>query len=458
MTRGIKKVFVANRGEIAVRIVRAAHEMGMQTVVGCSDADADSLAARMAGEVVNIGPAAAAKSYLNIAGVVAAAVASGADAVHPGYGFLSENAGFAAAVVEAGLVFVGPSAQTIALMGDKARARACATQAGVPTVPGSIGVVKNVKAALEESVLIGFPIMLKAAAGGGGRGIRVAGNADELAAQYIAAKREAQSAFGDDGIYLERFVSHARHVEVQIIGDGQRVIHLYDRECSLQRRRQKLFEEAPAPSLNDSMREKLCACAASLAESVRYSGAGTLEFLFDATTEEFFFIEMNTRVQVEHPVTEMVTGIDIVRETLRIANGEPLRIRQQDVQLRGASLECRINAEDPTKDFRPSPGLVSKLSFPTGPGVRVDSMLFEGYKVSPFYDSLLAKVVVWDEDRPAALRCMKRALTELTLEGLPTTKALHLALLDDPGVVSASYHTNYLEEHLGAILKAIPRA
>ena len=449
--KGVHKVFVANRGEIAVRIIRAAHELGMKTVLGCSEADIDSLAARMAGERVVIGPAAAAKSYLNIAGVVAAALASGADAVHPGYGFLSENATFAASVAEAGLVFVGPSAQTIALMGDKARARVSAAEAGVPTVPGSVGRVDDLQAALGAAALIGFPIMLKAAAGGGGRGIRVAADETELAAQYSGATREAQGTFGDGGIYLERFVSQARHVEVQILGDGERVIHLYDRECSLQRRRQKLMEEAPAPSLNERMREKLCACAVKLAESVRYSGAGTLEFLYDASTEDFFFIEMNTRVQVEHPVTEMVTGIDIVRETLRIANGEGLRIRQQDVQLRGCALECRINAEDPAKDFRPGPGLVTRLSFPSGPGVRVDSMLFEGYRVSPFYDSLLAKIVVWDEDRPAALRRMKRALGELTLEGLPSTRALHLALLDDPGVVSASYHTGYLEEHLSRI-------
>jgi acetyl-CoA carboxylase, biotin carboxylase subunit len=456
MHESIRKLFVANRGEIAVRIIRAARELGMNTVLGCSAADIDSLAARMADEVVTVGPAAAAKSYLDIAAVVAAAKGVSADAVHPGYGFLSENAEFAQAVVDAGLVFVGPSPRAITLMGDKAQARACAMKAGVPTVPGSDGVVENVAAALVAAEQVGYPVMLKAAAGGGGRGIRVATDAAELEAQYAIATREAQSAFGYGGLYLERFVALARHVEVQIIGDGERAIHLYERECSLQRRRQKLVEEAPSPSLDSDVRQRMCASAVALAESVGYRGVGTIEYLYEPKTSEFFFIEMNTRVQVEHPITEMITGIDIVRESLRLASGEPLKHIQSDVVLRGAAIECRINAEDAQKNFMPSPGKVSALRLPAGPGVRVDTHLYDGYSVPPFYDSLLAKVIVWDSCRSEAIERMKRALHELSFEGLKSTKALHLALLDDEGVRSGDYHTGYVEANLTRIVSGIP--
>jgi acetyl-CoA carboxylase biotin carboxylase subunit len=449
----IDKLFVANRGEIAVRIVRAARELGMTTVVGCSVADEASLAARMADEAVIIGPAVAAKSYLDVAAVVAAAKASGADAVHPGYGFLSENAAFAQAVADAGMIFVGPSPRAITLMGDKAQARACAKEAGVPTVPGSEGVVESLAMAFEAADAVGYPIMLKAAAGGGGRGIRVATNAEELEAQYGIATREAHSSFGYGGLYLERFVGMARHVEVQILADGERAIHLFERECSLQRRRQKLVEEAPSLSLDDDVRQKMCASAVALAESVGYRGVGTVEYLYDAATREFFFIEMNTRVQVEHPVTEMITGIDIVRESLRLATGEALRYTQPDIVPRGAAIECRINAEDPAKNFTPSPGKIGSLRLPAGPGVRVETHLFDGYTVPPFYDSLLAKIVVWDSTRAEAIERMKRALVEFELSGLKTTKPLHLALLDDEAVRAGDYHTGFIEEHLASILR-----
>jgi acetyl-CoA carboxylase biotin carboxylase subunit len=427
----------------------------LQTVLGCSEADTDSLAARMADSIEVLGPAPAAKSYLDTRAVVEAARRSGADAVHPGYGFLSENAAFAQVLKDAGLIFVGPSPETISLMGDKAAARACARRAGVPTVPGSDGVVEHVEEAQREALRVGYPVMLKAAAGGGGRGIRVAQDANELAAEFDKATREAESAFGYGGLYLERFVGRAHHVEVQIMGDGVRAIHLYDRECSLQRRRQKLMEEAPSPSLDDEVRKRLCASAVALAESVGYAGVGTIEYLFDARTSEFFFIEMNTRVQVEHPVTEMVTGIDIVRESLRLATGDALGYAQEDIVLRGAAMECRINAEDPVKNFMPSPGVIGNVRLPGGPGVRIDTHIFDGYRVPPFYDSLLGKVIVWDVNRDAVISRMKRALTELHVDGVKTTRALHLALLDEPGVGAGVYETSYLEANIERIIHAI---
>lgn len=455
MQREIRKLFVANRGEIAVRIIRAARDLSIKTVLGASAADVNSLAAKMADEVVTVGPAPAAKSYLDIAAVVAAAMSAGADAVHPGYGFLSENADFAQAVIDAGLVFVGPSPRAISLMGDKAKARACAMKAGVPTVPGSDGVVESVSEALSAAETVGYPVMLKAAAGGGGRGIRVASDPAELESQYAIATREAQSAFGYGGLYLERFVGLARHVEVQILADGERAIHLFDRECSLQRRRQKLVEEAPSPSLSDGVRLKMCACAVALAESVGYRGVGTIEYLYDPKTAEFFFIEMNTRVQVEHPITEMITGVDIVCESLRLAAGVPLQYDQSEITLKGASIECRINAEDPKKNFMPAPGNVGAVRFPVGDGVRVDTHLYDGYVVPPYYDSLLAKVIVWGASRSEAIDRMKHALSEFSIEGLKSTKALHIALLDDEGVRSGKYHTGYLEENFTRIVERI---
>ena len=445
MTRPIRKLLVANRGEIAVRVIRAARELGIATVAVHSDADTDSLAVRLADQAVHIGPAQAAKSYLNVAAVLDAVAKSGADAVHPGYGFLSENAAFAEAVEAAGLIFVGPTPEAIRVMGNKSLARATAMKAGVPTVPGSDGVVDTVEQAVEVAATIGYPIMIKASAGGGGRGIRVAADADELRQQMMVAQTEAQAAFGDKAVYLERFIRRARHVEVQVLGDGTDVIHCYERECSLQRRRQKILEEAPSPALTPALREQLCASAVMLAKSVRYRGAGTLEYLFDDESHEFFFIEMNTRIQVEHPLTEMITGVDLVREMIRIAGGEPLRLKQSDISIRGVAIECRINAEDPAKNFFPSPGKVGTVTLPGGPGVRIDSMLFAGYTIPPYYDSLLAKLIVHAEDRPAAIARMQRALGELKVEGPKTTIALHLALMDDPQFQAARFDTNWLE-------------
>ncbi|MEA3095512.1 MAG: acetyl-CoA carboxylase, biotin carboxylase subunit [Caballeronia sp.] len=441
----IRTLLVANRGEIAVRVIRAAQELGMRAAVTVSDADRDSLAARMADQAVHIGSAHAAKSYLNPDAILEAARQCGADAIHPGYGFLSENAAFAEKIENAGLIFVGPSSSIIAMMGDKARARATAQRAGVPTVPGSEGVIDSLDQARDVAGSIGYPVMIKAAAGGGGRGIRVAHDAAQLDVELPLAQREALAAFGNAGVYLERFIGRARHIEVQVLGDGNNVVHLFERECSLQRRRQKILEEAPSPSLTPALRESLCESATRLAREVGYRSAGTLEYLFDETRGEFYFIEMNTRIQVEHPVTEAITGIDLVRESLRVADGEPLRYAQRDIVMRGAAIECRINAEDPERDFRPSPGRIDELVWPAGPGVRIDSMLYQGYTIPPFYDSLLAKLIVFDESRPAALARLDRALREMKIGGVKTTAPLHQAMLADADIRAGRYHTNFLE-------------
>jgi acetyl-CoA carboxylase, biotin carboxylase subunit len=442
------KLLVANRGEIAVRVIRAAKELGLKTVGVFSDADKDSLAVRFADEAVRIGPPQAAKSYLNGEAIIAAARETGAGAIHPGYGFLSENARFADAVAAAGLAFVGPSAEIIRVMGDKAAARAAAQAAGVPIVPGTEGEVADLAQALAEARRIGFPVMLKASAGGGGRGIRVAANEAEFEHHFHTAQAEATAAFGSGALYLERFLNRARHIEVQVMGDGERVLHFFERECSLQRRRQKIWEEAPSPALDDDTRQALCASAVRLAERVNYRGAGTLEYLYDDETGEFFFIEMNTRIQVEHPVTEMITGVDLVREMIQIAQGEKLTRRQADVTARGAAIEVRINAEDPDKNFRPSPGKVTALSLPGGPGVRVDTMLYPGYAVPPYYDSLLAKIIVHAETRQDALARLRRALDEFAIEGVVTTASLHKRLAQTPDVLAGRFDTGFLERLL----------
>ncbi len=444
----IRTLFIANRGEIAVRIIKAAKALGIRTVQAASAADKDMLAARLADSVVEIGPAHAAKSYLNKDAIVAAAVASGADAVHPGYGFLAENAEFAEKVEAAGLIFVGPRPDTIRAMGDKAVAREMAAKAGVPTVPGSDGRIENVNAALKAAETVGYPLMIKAAAGGGGRGIRVADTAADLEALIPQASAEALAAFGDGGLYLERFVPRARHIEVQILGDGKKAIHLYERECSLQRRRQKVWEEAPAACLSPDRRESLCASAVRLAESVGYRGAGTLEYLYDEASGEFFFIEMNTRIQVEHPITEMITGVDLVQAMLRIAGGEPLPYAQSDIAIRGHAIEVRINAEDPARGFMPAPGRVARLATPEGEDVRFDTLLYEGYVVPPFYDSLLGKLIVRGEARDHALDKLRSALEGLSIEGLATTRGLHLTLLDVEEVRQGAVHTRWLEAWL----------
>ncbi|WP_422368950.1 acetyl-CoA carboxylase biotin carboxylase subunit [Pelagibius sp.] len=444
----IETLLIANRGEIAVRIIRAARELGIRTVQVYSDADAESLAVKMADEAVNIGPPQAAKSYLNAAALLDAAAKTGADAVHPGYGFFSENADFADAVVAAGLIFVGPSGDTIRLMGDKVAARTTAAAAGVPTVPGSDGRIDDLAEARRLVEEIGFPVMIKAAAGGGGRGIRIV---DDLAAfdqMAPQARAEAQAAFGDGGIYVEKVIRDARHVEVQVLGDGANAIHCYERECSLQRRRQKVWEEAPAATLPQPAREALCAAAVQLASAVNYRGAGTVEFLYDDASGDFYFIEMNTRIQVEHPVTEFVTGIDLVREMIRVAAGEPLSLRQDAVRLHGHAIEVRINAEDPSKNFMPFPGTVDVFTAPGGPGVRFDSMLYGGYAIPPFYDSLLGKLIVHDDTREAAIERLRRALRELDLGALKTTKPLFTVLADDEDVRRGAFHTRWLEHWL----------
>ncbi|TIN66845.1 acetyl-CoA carboxylase biotin carboxylase subunit [Mesorhizobium sp. L2C084A000] len=441
----LKKLLVANRGEIAVRIIRAAQDLGIATVAVYSAADAESLHVQLADEAVNIGPPAAKKSYLNVEAILKAASDTGCDSVHPGYGFLAENAAFSDAVTGAGLVFVGPSGDAIRMMGDKVSARSAAAAAGVPVVPGSAGRVEGLKAGHEVLTATGFPVMIKAAAGGGGRGIRIANSLAEFEQAFPQAEAEALAAFGDGGLYMEKVIGKARHIEVQVLADGSDAIHCYERECSLQRRRQKVWEEAPSRALSDRLREDLCASAVALAKAVKYSGAGTVEYLYDDEADRFYFIEMNTRIQVEHPVTEAITGIDLVAEMLRIAGGEKLRIRQGDVSVKGHAIEVRLNAEDPAKEFAPFPGQVAELRIPGGPGVRFDSMLYQGYQVPPFYDSLLAKLIVHAETREAAIVRLIRALNELKIGGLKTTKPLFLALAADPAVRAGDVHTRWLE-------------
>ncbi|MDR6396062.1 acetyl-CoA carboxylase biotin carboxylase subunit [Herbaspirillum seropedicae] len=448
MTTSLRKLLIANRGEIAVRIIRAAQTLGITTVAACSDADTDSLAARMADEVQRIGPARADRSYLNVDALLKAARDSGADAIHPGYGFLSENAAFAEAVNAAGLIFVGPQADTIRRMGDKAEARRTAAAAGVPVVPGSAGELEDIATALACAEEIGYPLLIKASAGGGGRGIRMARDATELAREFPLAQAEAQAAFGSAAVYLERFIRRARHIEVQILGDGQRAVHLFERECSLQRRRQKVLEEAPSPALTPAQRQALCDSAVRLAERLHYRGAGTLEYLFDDESGEFFFIEMNTRIQVEHPVTEMITGIDLVQAMLRIAGGEPLGLQQSDIRMQGAALEMRINAEDPERNFFPCPGTVAELQWPQGEGIRVESHLYAGYRIPPYYDSLLAKLVVHGKDRAQAIARAQAAVLATRITGMATTLSLHQWLLADARVQSARFDTGALETWL----------
>jgi acetyl-CoA carboxylase biotin carboxylase subunit len=444
----IRTLLVANRGEIALRIQRAARELGIRVVQAHSAADRDSLPVRLADAAVEIGPPPAKKSYLSIPAIVEAALKVGADAVHPGYGFLAENGEFADACEVAGLVFVGPTGDTIRAMGDKVEARRLAAEAGVPTVPGSAGRIHELEEAREVLARTGFPVMIKAAAGGGGRGIRIARDAEELARLWPQARAEALAAFGDGGLYLEKRIERARHLEVQVLGDGRQVVHLFERDCSLQRRRQKLWEEAPAVRLDPAVRERLCAAAVRLAERVHYRGAGTVEFLFDEGSGEFYFLEMNTRIQVEHPVSEEITGIDLVKAMLEIAGGAPLPFRQQDVVPRGHAIEVRINAEDPGRDFAPHPGRIASLELPGGPGVRIDTALYPGYEVPPFYDSLLMKLIARGRDRAEALARLERALGELAIGGIPTTAGLHRLLVRTPEVRGWEVHTAWLEPWL----------
>ncbi len=442
---------IANRGEIALRVLRACREMEIETVAAYSEADAEALHVQLATEAVCVGPARAADSYLNQGALLTVAKASGCDGVHPGYGFLSENPEFADACAKAGLIFIGPSGDAIRKAGAKSAARDLMKAAGVPVTPGSDGPVSSVEEALEAAEAVGWPVLLKASAGGGGRGIRRCDSAADLPAAYHEAKAEAAACFGNDEMYLEKLVLSPRHVEVQILADRQgHVIHLGDRDCSVQRRNQKLIEEAPAPGLSPALRQAMGEAAVKAARAVGYEGAGTVEFLVDG--DSFYFMEMNTRIQVEHGVTELVTGVDLVRQQLRIASGLPLDIRQEDVRVRGCALECRINAEDPEADFRPCPGKVEFLHFPGGAGVRVDSCLYNGCVMSPYYDSLAAKLLVYGGTRLEAIRKMRRCLEEFTLEGFPTNAELAYEILFHPVFVRGRCTTGFLDEYLPALL------
>ena len=438
------RVLIANRGEVAVRIIRACRELGAEAVAVYSTADRDSLHVRLADRAVHIGPALPADSYLRIPSLVAAATTTECDAVHPGWGFLAENAAFALACEDNDLVFVGPRAETIETMGDKIAAKEAMAEAGVPLVPGSDGAV-DLDQAREVAGDVGFPILLKASAGGGGRGMRLVESADELDGAYRTASSEAQSAFGDGSLYVEKAVVGARHVEIQVLGDGEgAVLTLGERDCSIQRRHQKLVEESPSPAVTPEIRADMEAAAHRACEVLRYRGAGTMEFLLDAEGA-FYFIEMNTRLQVEHPVTELVTGIDLAHAQLRVASGERLP-QEGRAELRGHAIEFRINAEDPAEDFRPAPGLVSRFRTPLGPGVRVDTHVEEGYAIPPFYDSLIAKVIVWGENREVALARGRRALSELDLVGVPTTRGLALDIVSSEEFGSGDYTTSFLAD------------
>jgi acetyl-CoA carboxylase biotin carboxylase subunit len=441
------KILIANRGEIALRIIRACREMGIRTVIAHSTADAASLPVRLADESVCIGPPEARASYLNIPSIISAAAITDSEAIHPGYGLLSENAAFAEICRACGITFIGPSPEAIRLMGDKAQAREMAKQAGAPVVPGSEGPLAGVDEAQSLADSMGYPVIVKAAAGGGGRGMRIVREPESLARAYATCQAEAGAAFGSSDLYLEKFVEDARHVEVQVLGDksGMR-LHLGERDCSVQRRHQKLLEESPGPNLAPETRAGLCKSALAVAHAVNYVSAGTVEFLVDRQ-EQFYFIEMNTRIQVEHPVTEMVTGIDLVREQIRIASGESLGYRQNAVKFAGHAIECRINAEDP-EHFVPSPGRITAWVPPGGPGVRVDSHLMAGYTVPPHYDSLIAKIIVHADDRAGAIARMHRALLETVVEGVKTTIPFHLKLLADPAFVAGESTLARLEQSL----------
>ena len=451
----VRRVLIANRGEVAVRVIRACRELGIETVAVYSTADRDSLHVRLADRSVHVGPAPASQSYLNIPSLVAAGTTTGCDAVHPGWGFLAENAEFARACEENDLVFVGPRPDAIETMGDKVRAKQAMAAAGLPLVPGSDGPASLASVA-DLSATLGFPLLLKASAGGGGRGMRLVEGPDELDDAYRTASAEAEAAFSDGSLYVEKALVAARHVEIQVLGDGEGgVLTLGERDCSIQRRHQKLIEEAPSPAVDPTLRAEMEDAARRACEALRYRGAGTLEFLLDAEGR-FYFIEMNTRLQVEHPVTELLTGVDLARGQLRIASGEGLP-RQGRVPLSGHAIEARINAEDPARGFLPAPGTVTRFSPPLGPGVRVDTHVFEGYTIPPFYDSLIAKIIVWAEDRPAAIARARRALEELTLDGVPTTRELALDILATDEFASGAYTTGFLSE-VGAGLGALEAA
>ena len=455
----LKRVLIANRGEIALRILRSCREAGVETVAAYSQADRDALHVQLATQAVCIGPAKASESYLDQRALLSAALATGCDGLHPGYGFLSENADFADACAQAGVTFIGPSGDTIRAAGAKSAAKERMRAAGVPVTPGSNGPVRDVSQALAAAERVGYPVMLKASAGGGGRGIRRCQRAEELPALLAEAQAEARACFGDDEMYLEKLVLHPRHIEVQILADRfGNVIHLGDRDCSLQRRSQKLVEEAPAWGLSPQVRQAMGEAAVRAARAVGYESAGTVEFLLDPDGEHFYFMEMNTRIQVEHGVTELITGVDLIRQQLRIASGLPLELRQEDIRWTGHAIECRVNAEDPAADFRPCPGQVRFLHLPGGPGVRVDTALFSGCAMPPYYDSLAAKVLTHASTRLEAIRKMRRCLEELALEGFPTTAELCYQLMYHAAFVRGGCATDCLDTYLPELLDFSKRA
>ncbi len=443
--KSINKILIANRGEIAVRIIRACKEMGITSVAVYSDADKDSLHVKYADEAVNIGPPLSRKSYLNIDNIIKAAKDKNADAIHPGYGFLSENESFAKACSENGLIFIGPTAECIAMAGNKSAARKIIITLGVPIIPGSNNVISSPEEAISIAQDVGYPVILKASGGGGGRGMRIAQNKEELAKAISVASGEARAAFGNPDLYLEKYIEKPRHIEIQIIGDSfGNYIHLGERECSIQMRYQKLIEESPSPFVDEALRNKLGETAILIARSIGYTNAGTMEFLVDSN-KDFYFMEVNARVQVEHPVTEMVTGIDIVQQQILIAAGNELEFKQNDIRLNGWSMECRINAADPADNFMPSPGKIENLVLPGGPGVRLDTHIYNNYEISPFYDSLIGKLVVWGKDRPMAIKRMQRALSEFQIQGIKVTTGFHERVFQDADFIKGNINTHFLE-------------
>jgi acetyl-CoA carboxylase biotin carboxylase subunit len=443
-----KKVLVANRGEIALRIIRACHELGIRTVAIYSQADEESLHVQLANEAYCVGPAPSAKSYLNVANIMSVALMSGADAIHPGYGFMAENAGFAEICADHQIKFIGPSGDMIRMMGDKATAKKTMADVGVPVVPGLDGTVADASLVRAWAQHAGYPIIIKATAGGGGKGMRLVNAEDEVESQLEMARAEAKAAFGNDQVYIEKYIKNPRHVEFQVLADQfGNVVHLGERDCSIQRRHQKLLEEAPSPVVTPEIREKIGGIILKAIRKIGYEGVGTIELLCDDQLN-FYFMEMNTRIQVEHPVTELITGIDLIQEQIRVAAGQPLRFTQEEIELKGHAIECRINAEDPDKNFMPCPGPVDGYMAPGGPGVRVDSHMYTGYSIPPYYDSLMAKLIVWGPTREAAIARMKRALNEYGITGVKTTIPFHLKLMDNPAFVDGKeVYTDFIARH-----------
>ncbi|MEK6564799.1 MAG: acetyl-CoA carboxylase biotin carboxylase subunit [Candidatus Omnitrophota bacterium] len=440
------KILIANRGEIALRVIRACKELGIRTVAVYSQADRDSLHVRMADEAVCIGPAVSANSYLNIPAIISAAEITDVDAIHPGYGFLSENPHFAEICESCRITFIGPTPENIRLMGDKMHARETMRKCGIPIVPGSLSAIKDKDEAIKVAKRISYPVIIKAASGGGGKGMRVCHNDISLASGLMTAQAEAEANFGNSNVYIEKYIERPRHIEIQILSDKYgRILHLGERDCSIQRRHQKLLEESPSPAVDSKLRKRLGETAIRAAKEVKYVSAGTIEFLLD-DKKNFYFMEMNTRIQVEHPVTEMVTGIDIVKEQIKIARGEKLKLQQDDIRLNGSSIECRINAEDYQNNFMPSPGKIEMLNIPGGPGVRVDSHVYSGYTISQYYDSLVAKLIVRGKDRKEAIQIMRRALDEFIIEPIKTTIDFHREVLKNPFFVKGEFSTNFIND------------